>query len=125
MANSGLVPRFGSEADDLRLIFGYLRIPPTGPEAQRITGLGKSTISEILAGKRVRNSRRRPHIALVAELIRDLQSARRAATGSQERGASASGWLHAGRVETSRGVRSPLSVLAETDLVREQIRLLA
>ena len=116
-----LAPRFSGEADDLRQIFDYLRIPPTGPEAQRITGLGKSTISEILTDQRVRDSRRRPHVALVAELIGDLKRARRASTGTLNRGGSASGWLHAGRVETSRGVRTPLEVLADSELVREQL----
>lgn len=114
-------PRYVSEADDLRLIFDYLRIAATGPEAQRITGLGKSTISEVLAGQRVRDTRRRPHVALVAELIRDLQRARAAATGTADRRASAAGWLHAGRVVTQQGTLSPIEVLADTDLVREQL----
>ncbi len=114
-------PRFSTEADDLRLIFEYLRISPTGPEGQRITGLGKSTISEILAGQRVRDSRRRSHVALVAELISDLRQARRSGTGSADRRATAIGWLHAGRVETSRGIRSPIELLADTELVREQL----
>lgn len=120
-AASALAPRFGSETDDLRLIFDYLGIPPTSGEAQHITGLGKSTISEILAGKQVRESRWRLHIALGAELVRDLQDARRASTGSASRGAPARGWLHAERVFTSRGTRSPVEVMVDTDLVREQL----
>jgi hypothetical protein len=113
--------RFSSEAEDLQTILAYLAIRQSSAEAQRITGLSKSAISEILAGRRRRETARRVHIAVVANVVRDLMSARKAATGSEARGKSAIGWLYASTVETSRGRRSALEVLSDPVLAIEAL----
>ena len=112
-------PEFTSEADDVRLIVGYLGIAQSSPEAQTITGLTKSGISEVLSEKRVHGTSRRRHIAVVASVIRELASARSAATGTPDRGESALGWLYTGRVSTTLGPRTPLEVLSDTSLALE------
>lgn len=109
------------EADDVRVILSYLGLPQSSIEAQAITGLNKSAISELLNGHRVRDTKQRRHIAIVAELIRALRGARAASTGRSERGASALGWLHSARVRTSRGMRNPLQILSDTDLAVEAL----
>ncbi len=114
-------PSFTSETDDLQTILSYLGIQQSSTEAQRITGLSKSAISEVLSGKRPRDTHRRRHIAIVASVIHELSSARSASTGSPERGKSAIGWLHAAAVHTSRGQVAPLEVLADTDLALEAL----
>jgi hypothetical protein len=110
-----------SEAEDVRAIIEYLGLAQSSPEAQRITGLGKSAISEVLSGHRVGNTNRRTHIAIVAAIVRRLSSGRETATGSAERGKSAIGWLYTARVETSSGARSPLDVLSDTSLALESL----
>ena len=114
-------PIHTSEADDLREILGYLGISQSSTEARAITGLSKSAISEVLRGRRTRDTNRRTHIAVVAEVMRHLQTARAAATGAPERGRSAIGWLHATRAETSRGMESPLTILSDTSLALEAL----
>ena len=52
-----------SEADDLRTIIVYLGLGQSSEEAQQITGLAKSAISEVLSGRRRRDTARRRHIA--------------------------------------------------------------
>ena len=80
-----------SEAEDLRSILAYLEVRQSSVEAQRITGLSKSAISEVLGGKRARNTRRRQHIAVVAAIVHELAATRLAATGSAERRRTGSG----------------------------------
>jgi transcriptional regulator with XRE-family HTH domain len=115
------VPTLTTEADDVRAIVRYLGLAQSSREALEITGLSKSAISEVLSGRRRRDTARRRHIAIAAEVIRRLADARRASTTTSERGASAIGWLHTARVETSRGPRTPLEVLADTDLAMEAL----
>src|SRR4051794_27335133 len=114
-------PVFTSESDDLREVLDYLPIAQSSAEAQAITGLTKSAISEVLAVKRPRGTHRRRHIAIVAAVIRELAAVRSVSTGSAERGKSAIGWLHTGVVETSRGRATPLEVLAASDLAAEAL----
>lgn len=110
-----------SEADDLRAIIVYLGLGQSSEEAQHITGLAKSAISEVLSGRRRRDTARRRHIAIVAALVRHLAEGRRAATGTTERGVTAIGWLHTAAVETSRGTKTPILVFADTDLAKEAL----
>lgn len=114
-------PVHTSEREDLELVVRYLGLPQSSTEIQQITGLSKSAISEILNDQRVRDTRQRRHLAIVAELIRQLRASRKAVTGSAERGKSALGWLHSARVATSRGTRTPLEVLSDTHLALEAI----
>jgi hypothetical protein len=114
-------PVLTAEAEDVRTILGYLRLTQSSPEAQEITGLSKSAISELLSGKRIRDTARRRHIAYVAGIVKELSSARFASTGTRDRGKSAIGWLHTARVDTSRGQKSPLELLADTDLTIEAL----
>jgi hypothetical protein len=114
-------PLFTTEADDIRVIVGYLGIAQSSQEAQAITGLSKSGISEVLAGRRPRGTGRKRHIAVVAAVIRDLAAARSAATGASTRGESALGWLYAGRVATTLGPKTPIEVLSNTDLALEAL----
>ncbi len=118
-------PNHTSEADDLRDILGYLGIAQSSAEARQITGLSKSAISEVLSGRRKRETSRRTHIAVVAEVIRQLRAARLMATGAPARGKSAIGWLHATRIDTSRGSLSPLAILSDTALAQEALDGLA
>jgi len=115
------LPTFTDEREDLETILSYLAIPQSSAEAERITGLAKSTISELLNGRRARGTHRQRHIAIVAALIRELRAIRQASTGTPERGKTALGWLHAGRIRTSQGVRTPLEVLADTALAQEAL----
>jgi transcriptional regulator with XRE-family HTH domain len=110
-----------SEADDLRAILEYLGVGQSSAEATTITGLSKSAISEVLSGKRRRDTSRRRHIAIVAAVTRELGAARSAATASSDRGASAIGWLHTAAVETSRGRKTPLDLLRDTKLALEAL----
>lgn len=114
-------PTLTAEAEDLRSILSYLGLSQSSLETQQITGLSKSGISELLNGQRSRDSGRRRHIAIVAAVVRELSSARRAATGTSDRGKSAIGWLHTARVDTSRGRKSPLELLADTNLAIEAL----
>lgn len=116
-----MVPVLTTEQDDLLAILGYLGIAQSSVEAQRITGLTKSGISELLRGKRSRDTGRRRHIAIVAAVIRNLSEARAASTGTPVRGNSAVGWLHTARVDTSAGPQTPLAVLSDTDLALEAL----
>jgi hypothetical protein len=111
-------PTSRSEADDLRLIVDYLGIRPSSLECRRITGLSKTSISDLLHGNRKGSSRRRTHIATVAEIVAILSAARLAATGESTRGPW-SRWLHVGQIRTSTGVRTPLEVLSDDALARE------
>jgi hypothetical protein len=115
------IPEMRSEAEDIRTIIDYLGISQSSSEAKRITGLTKSGLSEVLAGRRRRDTSRRVHIAVVAAIVRGLSAARLASTGERERGRSAIGWLHAGRVDTSVGRRSPLDVLSDDALAVEAL----
>lgn len=110
-----------TEADDLRTLLDYLGLAQSSPEAQRISGLTKSGISEVLGGKRTRDTGRRRHIGIVANVIEELAAVREASTGTPRRGASAVGWLHTATVQTSAGGRTPLEVLADTDLALEAL----
>jgi hypothetical protein len=110
-----------SEANDLRTIIVYLGVGQSSDEAQQITGLAKSAISEVLRGRRRRDTGRRRHIAIVAAVVRHLAEARRAATEIDVRGMTAIGWLHTAAVETSRGTRTPIQVLADTGLAEEAL----
>jgi hypothetical protein len=103
-----------SEADDLRTIFVYLGLGQSSEEAQQITGLAKSAISEVLRG-------RRRHIALVAAVVRQLAEGRQAATGTAARPKTAVGWLYTAAVKTSRGTKAPILVFGDTDLVKEAL----
>jgi hypothetical protein len=113
-----------SEAEDLRTIIVYLGLGQSSPEAQQITGLTKSAISEVLTGRRTRDTARRRHIAIVAAVVRHLAEGRRAATGTKSRRMTAVGWLHTAAVETSRGTKTPILVFADTDLAREALSAL-
>lgn len=110
-----------SEADDLRTIFVYLGLGQSSEEAQQITGLAKSAISEVLSGRRRRDTARRRHIALVAAVVRHLAEGRQAATGTATRPATAVGWLYTAAVKTSRGTKAPILVFGDTDLVKEAL----
>jgi hypothetical protein len=110
-----------SEADDLRTIIVYLGLGQSSEEAQQITGLAKSAISEVLSGRRRRDTARRRHIAIVAAVVRQLAEGRQAATGTGARRLTAIGWLHTAAVETSRGTKSPILVFGDTDLVKEAL----
>lgn len=110
-----------SEADDLRTIIVYLGLSQSSEEAQQITGLAKSAISEVLSGRRRRDTARRRHIAIVAAVVRQLAEGRQAATGTGARRITAIGWLHTAAVETSRGTKSPILVFGDTDLVKEAL----
>lgn len=110
-----------SEADDLRTIIVYLGLGQSSEEAQQITGLAKSAISEVLSGRRRRDTARRRHIAIVAAVVRHLAEGRRAATGTDARRITAVGWLHTAAVETSRGTKTPILVFADTDLANEAL----
>ena len=66
-----------SEADDLRTILIYLGLGQSSEEALQITGLAKSAISEVLSGRRRRDTARRRHIAMVAAVGRARRSGRR------------------------------------------------
>lgn len=114
-------PTFTTEAEDLRTILDYLGLPQSSQEAQRISGLAKSGISEVLGGKRARDTSRRRHLGIVASVIRELAAVREASTGTPRRGASAVSWLHTATVRTSAGQRTPLEVLADTDLALEAL----
>jgi hypothetical protein len=115
------VPVLTSESEDVRAILAYLGLPQSSVEASRITGLSKSAISDVLSGKRTRDTHQRRHIAVVATVIQELAATRSAATGSADRGKSAIGWLHTAAVETSRGSVTPLEVLSDTDLALEAL----
>jgi hypothetical protein len=110
-----------SEADDLRTIFVYLGLGQSSEEAQQITGLAKSAISEVLSGRRRRDTARRRHIAMVAAVVRHLAEGRQAATGTAARPMTAVGWLHTAAVKTSRGTKAPILVFGDTDLVKEAL----
>jgi hypothetical protein len=110
-----------SEADDLRTIIVYLGLGQSSEEAQQITGLAKSAISEVLSGRRRRDTARRRHIAIVAAVVRELAEGPQAATGTGARRITAIGWLHTAAVETSRGTKSPILVFGDTDLVKEAL----
>ena len=112
---------FTSEADDLRTIIGYLGVGQSSEEALLITGLAKSAISEVLSGRRTHDTARRRHIAVVAAVVRHLAEGRRAATGTVDRRVTAVGWLHTAAVKTSRGTKTPILVLADTDLAEEAL----
>lgn len=114
-------PSLTAEAEDIRTIIGYLGLSQSSDEVQQITGLAKSAISEVLGGQRARDTARRRHIAIVASLVTRLSQGRRAATGASARGKSAVGWLHTARVATSRGDKTPLQVLADTNLAIEAL----
>lgn len=115
------VPRTATEADDIRTVMDYLGLSPTSPELLTITGLGPVAITAILRGRsRVGRSRRR-HIRVVAAVIERLAAGRGASTGTGWRGTPAAGWLSAARISTSRGVRSPLEILADADLASEAL----
>ena len=75
-------PMHTAEREDLETIVSYLGIGQSSDEIRRITGLDKSAISEILNDKRVRDTRQRRHLAIVAEVIRHLRSVREASTGN-------------------------------------------
>lgn len=114
-------PILTTEAEDIRSILDYLGLSQSCVEAGQITGLSKSAISEVLAGKRRRPTARRRHIAVVAALTKELATVREAATGRSDRGASALGWLHAGAVQTQAGVKTPLEILSDTVLSLEAL----
>jgi hypothetical protein len=63
-------PVFTSGADDIRLIFGYLRVAQSSPETQAITGLTKS--GHLGGAEREARSRHEPTTthAVVASVIR-------------------------------------------------------
>jgi len=110
-----------SEADDLRTIIAYLGVGQSSEEVQQITGLAKSAISEVLSGRRTRDTARRRHIAVVAAVVRQLAERRRAATGTGERRVTAVGWLHTAAVKTSRGTKTPILVFADAELAEEAL----
>jgi hypothetical protein len=110
-----------SEAEDLRTIIVFLGLGQSSPEAQQITGLAKSAISEVLGGRRTRDTSRRRHIAIVAAIVRSLAEGRRAATGTDVRRKTAVGWLHTAAVATSHGTKTPIIVFADTDLAMEAL----
>jgi hypothetical protein len=113
-----------SEAEDIRTIIVYLGLGQSSEEARQITGLTKSAISEVLNGRRTRDTSRRRHIAIVAAVVRHLAAGRRAAAGTESRGTTAVGWLHTARVETSRGTKTPIVVFADTNLAKEALNTL-
>lgn len=115
------VPNLTAEAEDIRTIIGYLGLSQSSEEVQQITGLAKSAISEVLSGQRPRDTSRRRHIAIVAAVVKRLSEGRRAATRTSSRGKSAVGWLHTAPVVTSRGIKTPIQVLADTDLAKEAL----
>lgn len=110
-----------SGADDLRAILSYLDIAQTSAEAQRITGLTTSALTDALSGKPVRNVTRRWHIAVVASIVRDLAAARMFATGTPERAMPAAQWLHSAVVVTSVGPRAPIEILSDPALALEAL----
>ena len=112
------LPPTRTEADDVRLIVRYLGIRPSSWECQIITGLSKSSISDLLNGKRSRGTRRQRHIAIAAEVVERLAAARIAATGTDSRVPSTR-WLRSAQVATSRGTRTPLEVLGDSELASE------
>ena len=114
-------PELTSEAEDIQSILDYLGVMQSSSEVLRITGLSKSGISEVLNGRRRRETARRAHIAVVAEIVRGLAGAREVGTGDGKRGKSATGWLHAARVDTSVGPRSPLAILSDDALALEAL----
>lgn len=114
-------PKRTSEAEDLRQILGYLGLAQSSAEAVQITGLTKSAISEVLGGRRKRDTSRRRHIAIVAALIDRLAEGRHAAAGVTGANRSAIGWLHTARVATTRGQVTPLQLMADTELVMEAL----
>jgi len=115
------IPHLTSEAEDIRTIIGCLGLSQSSAEVQQITGLAKSAISEMLSGRRARDTAKRRHIAIVAAVVKRLSEGRLAATGTGERGRSAIGWLHTAQVATSRGIKTPIQVLADTDLAKEAL----
>lgn len=110
-----------SAADDLRAILSYLDIAATSVDAQRITGLAPSAMSDALSGIPVRNVARRRHIAVVASIVRDLAAARMFATGVPERAMPAAQWLHSAVVVTSVGRRAPIEIFSDADLALEAL----
>lgn len=110
-----------SEADDIRTIIVYLGVGQSSEEAQQITGLAKSAISEVLSGRRRRDTARRRHVAIVAAVVRLLAEGRRAATETDARRTTAVGWLHTAAVETSKGTKTPILIFADTDLAQEAL----
>lgn len=90
-------------------------------EIQQITGLTKSAISEVLSGRRTRDTAKRRHIAIVAAVVTRLSEGRRAATGTTDRAQSAIGWLHTAQVDTTGGVMTPIQVLADAALAEQAL----
>ena len=120
---SGTMPaiELTSEAEDIRTVLVYLGVGQSSQEAQQITGLAKSAISEVLSGRRTRDTGKRRHIAVVAAVVRHLAEGRRAASGTEARQMTAVGWLHTAAVKTSKGTMPPILVLADTDLAKEAL----
>lgn len=114
----------GALAADLRGILDYLELAPTSTEIQRITGLSAAQIEKALRGDIAGDAERREHIAIVASVVGDLAAVRVASTGSRSRGQPAADWLRGARVETSRGILSPLELLSDPLLAREALDLL-
>jgi hypothetical protein len=108
-------------AEDLRAIVEYLGLNPSSADLQEITGLDEVALSAGLLGGGIEELSRRRHVAIVATVVRHLAAARQIAAGQTDRGTSASGWLHSARIETSRGIRSPIQVLADPVLAAEAL----
>ncbi len=111
-----------TDGDNLAEILSYLDLLPTSEEAQRITGLTEATISDVLRGQPIPDAAARGHIEVVTELVGLLAQGRAAGTGSADRGVSAKSWLRSGAVATSRGTRTPIEILTDSDLAAEMLR---
>lgn len=110
-----------SEADETLAIAAYLRIDEMSAEVQAIVSLSESTNPDLMSGRHQGATKMRGHIDTAAALIERLNQARPAAMGVDDRGASAEEWLHSARIPTSRGIKSPFEILADTSLAMDAL----